>query len=422
MIGQREMQIGRPVFLLFLLLSSFVYASSQSLGNSPGPTEIRLEELHAKGSAAILNLDYETATRVFKDIVRLFPDDPLGPQMLAWTLWLETLNRSRLSEAEIYSSQSFEADSEDKPDPRLTQEFRDLTSQAIQLANARLQRNARDPQTLYILANVETLKASFEITVERRYLAGLREGSSGIDRQREVIKIDPHFHDAELTIGMYDYIVGNLPLPPKLVAKLMGVRGSKRRGIQTLERVAREGIWERDDAKLLLMAIYKREKRYSDSLALSRELQAKYPRNYFFRLETADTLLSQATDERQGNREAAAEALEKEASGIFDSLLGELSTSSVPAAALAVVRFRYGEALLLLGHSESAARQFLDATNGAEPELVTRSHLRAAQSLDLAGRRSEALAEYRIVLTRSNTHDSIEQAKRGVKEPYRKAK
>src|SRR5262249_47603090 len=262
MIPLRKMEIGRPALLLFLLLLSSAYGRAQSGVGGIGSAETRLEELRAKGSEAIFNLDYETASRLFKDIARLFPNEPIGPLMLAWTLWLETLNKSRLSEAVIYSSQSFDGNTEDKPDPRVTREFRDLTRQATQLARARLQLNARDPQTLYVLGNVETLKASFDITVEGRYMSGLREGSSGVDRQREVIKLDPNFHDAELTIGLYDYIVGNLPLPTKIVASLAGVRGSKKRGIRTLERVAKEGQWERDDAKLLLMVLYKHEKRY----------------------------------------------------------------------------------------------------------------------------------------------------------------
>src|SRR5215510_13370318 len=422
MIALRKMQIERSALLLFLIVFWSAYALAQSGGSKTSAPAPRLEELRAKGSEALLNLDYDAARQVFKEMARLFPDDPIGPQMLAWTLWLETLNRSRLSEAAIYSSQSFSEKTEYNPDPRVTEEFRDLTRQATQLARARLQRDARDPQTLYILGAVETLKASFAVTVERRFIAGLRDGSSGVDRQREVIKLDPNFHDAELTIGLYDYILANLPLPTKIVASFAGVRGSKKRGIQTLNRVAKEGRWEGDDAKLLLMALYKHEKRYPESLLLSRELQEKYPRNYLFRLETADTLISQAAGERQANQIAAAEALEKEALSIFDSLLGEPSAFSAPDRALALVRFHYGEALLQLGHSESAARQFLAGTKGAEPGLFTRLHLRAAQSLDLAGKRNEALAEYRIVLSRPNSHDSIEQAQRGLKEPYQKPK
>jgi len=344
--------------------------------------------------------------------------------MQAYTLWLETLNKSRLLQAAIYSTQSFYSGTEDKPDPRVVQDFRDLTRRATQLAKARLQRNPRDPQTLYILGAIETLKGSFAATIERRFIAALRDGSSGVDRHRQVIKLDPNFHDAELSIGLYDYIVGTLPLGAKLVASMVGARGSKKRGIETLERVAKEGHWERDDARVLLIGLYKREKRFPEALELSRELQEKYPRNYLFRLETADTLILQAVTERRANRIKEAAALEAEAVSAFDLLLHARSAAGAPARALDLIYFRYGEALLLLGQPEHAAREFLAATilNGAEPGLVTRAHLRAAQAFDLAGKRDEALIEYRIALSRPNIYDSLEQARRGLKEPYKQTK
>jgi hypothetical protein len=121
---------------------------------------------------------------------------------------------------------------------------------------------------------------------------------------------------------------------------------------------------------------------------------------------------------------AAADALEKEALSTFDSLLGERSASGVNARALDLIHFRYGETLLLLGQPERAVQQFLAAAKvgGAETVLVTRAHLRAGQSLDLAGKRIEALGEYRIVVTRPNTYNSLEQARRGLKEPYKQTK
>jgi hypothetical protein len=50
---------------------------------------------------------------------------------------------------------------------------------------------------------------------------------------------------------------------------------------------------------------------------------------------------------------------------------------------------------------------------------VTRARLRAAQALDVAGKREEALNEYKAVLARPNVFDSHEDAKRGLKEPYK---
>jgi len=71
------------------------------------------------------------------------------------------------------------------------------------------------------------------------------------------------------------------------------VRGSKKRGIEALERVAVEGKWARDIAGILLVDLYKREKRYADAAKMARQLSEKYPRNYLFKLQTAEALTSQ---------------------------------------------------------------------------------------------------------------------------------
>lgn len=412
-----------PALLLFLLLSTSVGAVAQS-GTVPGasPSETQIAELRTKGYEALFNLDYVSARQIFRGLARSSPRDPLGPQMLAWTLWLEILNNSRLGQGAIYSTQSFETQKDDKPDARVTQEFRDLVRQATQLARNRLQNNPRDVQALYTLGAIETIRAGFALTVEGRSIATLRDGSSAVDKHREVIKLDPKFHDAELTIGMYDYIVGNLPLAARLVVSFSGQRGSKKRGILRLERVAKDGLWERDNAKLLLVTFYKREKRFAESLAVSRELQQKYPRNYLFKLESAETLIWEAEAERRANRIDAAHSLEREAFSAFDSLVREYSSAGPRAPRLDLIHFRYGEVLLVLGQVDRAAQQFLATTTapGADARLVTRGHLRSAQSHDLAGKRNEALAAYRVVALRPNIGDSHEQARRGLKEPYRK--
>jgi tetratricopeptide (TPR) repeat protein len=419
------MQAKYSILVFLFLLSSFPFVSAlaQSEDDKKRTPAVNPQlELLQEGSEAIFNLEYGIARQRFKEMGRLYPDDPTAPEMLATTLWLEALNEARRLQSAIYSTQSFYAGPEDKPDPSLVRDFRDLTRQATQLAKARLQRNPRDPQTLYVLGAIESLRAAFAATVERRFMAALRAGSDSIDTERDVIKLDPNFHDAELTIGMYDYIVGTLPLPIRMLASIGGLRGSKRRGIQTLERVAKEGQEARDDAKVLLIAIYKKEKRFPEALALSRELHERYPRNYLFSLETADSLASQAATERQTSKTKDVAAMESEAVSTFETMLHERPAPGAVPRAQDLIHVRYGEALLQMGQAERAAREFLAATTVKEADsgTVSRAHLRAAQAFDLAGKRTEALAEYRVVLSRPNIYDLHDQAHRGQKDPYRK--
>src|SRR5205085_3847568 len=281
------------------------------------PDRAKFDELRKAGFDALLNLDYEEAQRKFRELAHGFPDHPAGTHYLAASLWLKTLNQSRRLQSGLYNSESFYAKNEDKVDPALVAQFRELSRTAKQLAEARLKQNPRDTDALYFLGLTQGLKASFEAAVERRFIAALRDGSDAVDKHRDVLKLDPNFNDARITIGMYDYILGGLPFPVRVLAGLTGNRGSKKRGLAGLELVAREGTWARDDAKVLLIPLYKRERRFTDALKLTRELAAAYPRNYLFKLETAGALVSQAAVERPANNQTAAANYEREAFDIF---------------------------------------------------------------------------------------------------------
>ncbi|MDX6531505.1 MAG: hypothetical protein QOH41_3795 [Blastocatellia bacterium] len=385
----------------------------------------KFETLRIVGSEALFNLDYETARKSFKEMAVDFPKYPAGPQFLADSLWIETLYQTRRLQSSLYGGDdTFYSTSDDKVDPAIIEQFRNLTRQARQLAEARVKVYPRDVEALYFLGAIEGLKASFEEAVERRHFAALKDGSDAVDRHREVIKLDPTYHDAEITIGLYDFTVGSLPLPVKLIAGVAGFRGSKKRGLATLERVSREGRWIRDEARTLLIVLYTREKRFAEAAAIAKELAAKYPRNYLYRLEAADALVSQAALERGANpgTTTATTTVAEEAFATFDSLLKDKAVRDTAARAFDLIHFKYGEALMTAEHYERAAKEFLAAADvpGAQQGLATMAHLYAARALDLAGKRNDAMTQYRAVLSRPNVYDAHDQAQSGLKEAFKK--
>src|SRR5215216_3709611 len=296
--------------LIVVLLLAAVPAPAQD-------QQARLDALRAEGYEALYNLDYETARARFKKMIDIAPDHPAGAQCYASSLWVQQLNEAWELKSTLYSADAY-ASSKTKVDRRRADEFRNWTRRAKLLSEARLRRNPRDVEALYFLGAAEGLEAAFAGAVERKFMAALRAGSSSVDHHREVLKLSPEYRDAELTIGLQNYIVGSLPLPAKMIAATMGVRGSKKRGLQALERVASEGQWARDVARVLLIDLYKREKRWRDAINIARELSEKYPRNYLFKLQTADALASQILTLRK--RKAPSSAEEKELMNIFASL------------------------------------------------------------------------------------------------------
>ena len=415
-------------FIYLAMLFMLAVPGAAFSQSAPGPwlTEAeraKFETLRVTGSEALFNLDYETARKSFKEMAEAFPNYPGGPQFLADSLWIETLYKTRRLQSSLYGGDdTFYSTSDDKADPQVVDQFRTLTRQARLLTEARLKQSPRDTEALYFLGAIEGLKASFEEAVERRHFAALKDGSDAVDRHREVIKLDPSYHDAEITIGLYDFTVGSLPLPVKLVAGVVGFHGSKKRGLATLERVAKEARWVHDEAKTLLIVLYTREKRFAEAAAIAKDLAAKYPPNYLYRLEAADALVLQAAQEREASHTTATTTTENEALATFDSLLKDKAVRNTAARAFDLIHFKYGEALMTAGQYDRAAKEFLAAADlpGAQQGLATMAHLYAARALDLAGKRNDAVTQYRAVLARPNVYDAHDQAQSGLKEAFKK--
>jgi tetratricopeptide (TPR) repeat protein len=400
--------VKQVVVMIAVLLGSGSATAQSNSSNSA-----RLDELRAQGYEALYSLDYNTAQKHFREMIQIAPDDPAGPECLATSIWLKQLNEQWELKGSLYSTKSY-AEDDDKVDAQQPSEFRSSIRQTKQLAQARLRRDPHDQQALYLLGAAEGLEAAYFAGVERKYMSALRSAQDSVEHHRALLKMAPDFHDAELTIGLYNYVVGDLPLPVKILVGPMGVKGSKKRGLETLERVAKEGHWARDFASVLLVDLYKREKRWSDAINVARELASRYPRNYLFKLQLADAL-----SYRKLSSASSAEADQREVFEIFDSLTaGEKNESSE------IIYFRYGETLLLLGNPAGATKQFQMVVNSstAERRLRALSQLRMAQCLDLTGKRTDALSQYRAVLKSSSNKQVQDEARRGLREPYRQSR
>ncbi len=243
----------------------------------------------------------------------------------------------------------------------------------------------------------------YDASVARKFLGALRNGSRGVDYHQQVVKLKPDYYDAYLSIGLYNYIVGSLPFPMRALAALGGIRGSRSKGIAQLEDAMNKGRYVSDDARVMLIAIYQKEKRPEDSLKILENLSERFPRNYLIRLETATTLAQLRRS--------------KEAYAIYEDLL----KNSEGGRAEDLIHFQYAEALAADHEYERAAEHFQAVTRiqKAEASLVTWSLLRAGQVYDLAGKRTEAVAHYKSVMSRPNVYDTREQAERGIKQPFR---
>lgn len=382
------------ILSLLIALSLPVYAL-------PRQTQ-SFDALREAGFNALYNLDYAAAQAQFEEMIKLDPEHPAGYLYLATNQWLSTLYSMRRLQSELYNNDSFYAPEEEKVDPKIDQQFRDTIYKAFLKARGRLRKNPKDVEGLYYLGAAYGVRASYEASVARRFVRALSDGSRGVDAERKVIKLDPSYADAYLSIGLYGYIFGTLPWSIKGPLKLIGLRGNRKQGLDYIQTAMTKGKYSNDDARIVLIALYRREANYSEALKLLEELAVKYPRNYLFSLERADAL------GRMGKNNESYAAFEQ-------ALKNERAQ-----AAADLIHYQYGELLFDNGEFSRAVDQFVEVTNTpqANSTLVSRAHLRQGQALDAMNQRPAALEQYRIVLTCENVLDLHNLARKYRKSPY----
>jgi predicted Zn-dependent protease len=412
--------IIKNIFSIAVLCAMFGGANAQSTAapasSNAEPTK-ELVELRRAGYAANYNLDYATARAKFEEIRKRWPQHPAGDLYVANIIWLEHLYKLRRLQTGLYQNESFYAGFEgskedgetgDSVEAKVDREFRALMASAKTKALTLVNANRTDPHAKYYLGAVYGILAAYEASTARKFWSALRNGSKGIDAHQQVLKLKPDYYDAYLSVGLYDYVIGNLPFPVKALIAMGGVRGNKERGIKQLNSIIENKAENADDARVMLIGIYQNEGKPEEALAILKDFTSRYPNNFLFRLELASALSQQ-------NRK-------DEAIAAFEALLKVAGTNSPAAKSMDLIRFQYAESLVKQQSFDRAAEQFLAAAKetNAEAGLATMALLRAGQVYDLASKRDEALAQYKVVLTRPNVYDSRDQAQKGLKQPYRK--
>lgn len=403
-----------PILLLSLVIwaSNSIYAQQAAsvTEKSAAPVDTaEFDRLRNEGNDALYNMDYQTARDRYQRMTKIAPEHPAGYVYLANNLWLETLNQSRRLTSSTYTTGSFYSQDkdEDKVDPKRDQEFNALIKQAMAATRARLLKNKDDAEALYYEASALGLRAGYGTTVKRSFARAIGDANDSVQIQKKVIKVDPNYTDSYLSIGLYEYVIDSLPFSWRFLARLAGLKGSKKKGIEHLEMVTQKGKYTADDARVVLIGIYSKEGQPERALELISQLATKYPRNYLFGIERAGMLYN------MGRADEGSRAFE-----------GLLKDERIAGQAADLVNYQWGEALAAKGDYAKAVERYNEVARWSKSDegLVSLSHLHSGQALDAMGKRDEAIAQYQTVLKRENVFDSHKLASQYVKKPYAPSK
>jgi len=365
------------------------------------------DPLNAVAYEHFYNLEYPRAVENFQQIVQRHPDDPFAVNHLLTAVLMRELYRMGAMNSGEYANNSFVGDAHHPADPKVKEQIQKLVDRAETLEDARLKANHKDVDALYARGVTRANLSLYTALVERAWFSALRNAVGARHDHERVLELDPHYTDAKLVVGTHLYVLGSLPWSVKVAVAMVGLSGSKEKGIQYLQDVANSNGESSVDAKIVLALFLRREHRYQESLQLIRGLAAAYPRNLLFALEEGNLLRA------QGHK--------TEAAGVYKRVFDAGREGHYPSLHYELAALSLGDVLSSQKDYRGAAAAYLEveSVKDADPEYKQRAALSAGQMYDILSNRAQAVNEYQAVLAVDGKSPQADMARKCLQNPCR---
>jgi hypothetical protein len=392
--------------LIFILLLG---AANAGWGASAHTNPLNLDPLVKDAFSHFYLLDFPGAIQRLEHFRAEHPGDPQATALLLDAVVFQELYRLDLLDTTFYANDGFltgrHAVAED---PRMRDHIFALADEAVREADWRIRKNPRDIDALFARGWARALKCAYIAMAERGFSAGFRLASKAKDDEMRVLQLDPDYADAKLVTGVYEYVVGALPLPLKFLIGFAGITGSKTKGMEMLHDAANHAVMTSVDARTVIALFLRREGKYNQAIQVVRSLKNQYPHDYLFCLEEANL------------RKDAGEGMKA-----VDAYREVIANAGKPgyfvSPRLELAYFGLGDALRGQRHYQEAARAYEQAASAHDvgPELKIRSLLAAGQCRDLNAERALAIKDYREAINAGPNTSRADTARKYLKNPYR---
>lgn len=280
------MRIPRIAALVVLLITGQL---SQPAPVAASPESARLIRV---ASDQLYNLDLERAAASFRQATAADPQDAAAWRGLASALWAQVAFARGTMTVDSFLGRVTGTRVKTTPPPAaLAGAFHDAVEKAAALARARVEREPKNIDAVYEFGASIGLRASYAATIDGSILSAFRSARAAYDAHEKVFDLNPARKDAGLIVGTYRYLVSALSMPMRWAAYVAGFGGGAEQGLRLVEGAAAYNGESQSDARLALVLLYNRERRYDDALAQLAALRDRYPANRLLWLETGSTLL-----------------------------------------------------------------------------------------------------------------------------------
>lgn len=353
------------------------------------------------------NMDYDRSVQDFQKILDRHPDDAFAINHLLTAVMFRELYRMGALNTGDYANDSFIGTPHHPADAKAKEQIKQLVDRAEKIEEEKLKANPKDVDALYARGNTRAQFSTYTALVERAWFSALRNAVGARHDHERVLELSPQYTDAKLVVGAHNYVMGSLPWGVKVAVSLVGLSGSKEKGIEYLYEVTRANTENSVDAKIALLLFLRREHRYSEALPLLRGMIQQYPGNVLLALEEGTLLRS--LNQNQEATAAYRKVWDAGKAGKYPGLHYEVAADYL------------GDLLRSEKDYSGAAAAYELVAQAAQPdsEILQKANLGAGEMYDLQQKRDLATRKYQAVIAANSSTPPADIARKRLREPFR---
>ncbi len=224
------------------------------------------DSLLLKGNRLAYNLEFDKAEKLFNQALAKTPNSP-APYYFIARNYLWKLLGSRRKENEII--------------------FKKFVAEALKAGDSLIEKGVEDEWVYYYLGSSYLLKSA-EASFNGENFQAFLNTKKSVSYFKKALEINPHFNDAYLGLGIFNYALSFVPGIFKIALNLSGLSYDKEKAIGYLKKAYDNSVFSKEEAAFHLSKIYFEYVADYDSASFYIEnLLREYPNNILFKYQRA---------------------------------------------------------------------------------------------------------------------------------------
>lgn len=235
----------------------------------------------------LYSFQFEESQNVARAFTQKNPNDPLGYAALSASYLFSEMNRLQVFNKDMFKEEKVKGEQAKRIGAEAKRSFEDALNRAKNSGAEALKKNEKDTNALLALLIATGAERDFAALVEKRYKDSYYAAKASQEYALRLQAIDPSLSDAWFTRGFSEYLIASVPFVIRWLMKIDQATGDKKKGVELMEKCAREGKHLKPFAQMMLASIYQKDKRMKECRAMLEAFAADHPDNQVIRQEIA---------------------------------------------------------------------------------------------------------------------------------------